>query len=104
MARRVTKAEAAQESGVVRPAARVLAADALVPAANLVEPPPNKFSHVLTRDEPYHYGSDMKAPPNGELRQGTPVLLVSDDGHHARVIDEHGLYVRVRTDSLRAHP
>jgi hypothetical protein len=72
-----------------------------VPAGNLVEPPPNQFSHELVADEPYHYGSDPAAPADGALAQGTPVLVVVDDGDSANVIDEHGLYVRVRRAALR---
>ena len=90
------------DHGFLRPAASVLAAGALVPAANLVEPPPDHFSHECTRNEPYRYGGDPSTPPDGELVMGTPVLVVADDGRHARVIDEHGLYVQVRSDSLRA--
>jgi hypothetical protein len=90
-----------QKSGVLRPSAEVLPADALVPSANIVDPPPDRFSHELTRDEPYRFGDDSSASPDGQLRRGTQVLMVSNDGHHARVIDERGLYVRVRTDSLR---
>lgn len=101
-AKRVGAAKDPQTSGVLRPTADVLAADALVPAANVVQPPPDQFSHVLTRDEPYRFGSDPTASPDGELQRGTPVLVVVDDGHHARVIDERGLYVQVRSGSLRS--
>jgi hypothetical protein len=72
-----------------------------VPAGNLIEPPPNQFSHELVDDEPYHYGTDLAAPADGTLAQGTPVLVVAEDGRSANVIDEHGLYVRVRRDALR---
>ena len=100
--RRDAAAHDVQSSGVVRPPVTVLGADAIVPAANLVEPPPDQFSHELTRDEPYRFGGDSNSSPDGQLPRGTPVLLVADDGHHARVIDERGLYVEVRIDSLRA--
>jgi hypothetical protein len=90
-----------QTSGVLRPTPRVLAPDALVPAANLVEPPPDHFSHELDRDEPYRFGTDASASPDGEFQRGTPVLVIADDGHHAHVIDERGLYVQVRSASLR---
>lgn len=90
-----------QTTGVLRPAAEVLGADSLVPALNLVQPPPDQFSHELTRDEPYRFGSDPTASPDGELHRGTPVLVVANDGRHARVIDERGLYVQVRSESLR---
>ena len=92
----------AQESRVLRPTPNVLPEDAVVPPANLVEPPPDHFSHELTRDEPYRFGGDSSAPPDGEFRRGTPVLVIVDDGHHARVIDENGLYVQVRSASLRS--
>lgn len=101
-AKRDAAAKDTQTSGVLRPTAEVLAADALVPAANVVQPPPDQFSHVLTRDEPYRFGTDPTATPDGELQRGTPVLVVVNDGHHARVIDGRGLYVQVRSESLRA--
>ena len=90
-----------QTTGVLRPAAEVLGPDSLVPAVNLVQPPPDQFSHELTRDEPYRFGSDSTTSPDGELQRGTPVLVVANDGRHARVIDERGLYVQVRSESLR---
>jgi hypothetical protein len=99
--KRRAAAKASQKSGVLRPTAEVLSADALIPAANIVDPPPEEFSHELTRDEPYHFGSGTKGPPDGEFRRGTRVVVVTDDGHHAGVIDERGLYVHVRADSLR---
>ena len=92
----------AQKSGVLRPSMTVLPSDALIPAPNFVEPPPKKFTHELTRDEPFHFGKDPLAAPDGELCRGTPVVLVTDDGHLASVIDERGLCVLVRTSSLRA--
>ena len=101
-AKRDFAAKDAQTTGVLRPAAEVLTADSLVPAANFVQPPPDQFSHVLTRDEPYRFGTDLAASPDGELQRGTPVLVIVNDGHHARVIDERGLYVQVRSESLRS--
>ena len=100
-AKRDDAAKDAQTAGVLRPAAEVLGADSLVPAANFVQPPPDQFSHELTRDEPYRFGADPTASPDGELQRGTPVLVIVNDGHHARVIDERGLYVQVRSESLR---
>ena len=90
------------ETRVLRPEVSVLSGDALVPSGNIVEPPPNHFSHELTRDEPYSYGTEPSAASDGQLTQGTPVLLVAVDGSYARVIDPSGLYVRVRADSLRS--
>ncbi len=101
-AKRDVAAKGAQTSGVLRPTAEVLAADALVPSANVLQPPPDQFSHVLTRDEPYRFGSDPTASPDGELQRGAPVLVVANDGLHARVIDKRGLYVQVRSESLRS--
>ncbi len=84
-----------------RPEATILPSNAIVPAANFVEPPPNRFSHEVVDDEPYRYGADPEAPADGTLTAGAPVLLVVDDGRYANVVDEHGLYVRVRRASLR---
>jgi len=92
------------EGEVQRPEATILPTSAIVPAANFVEPPPNRFSHELVVDEPYHYGTDPAAPADGTLAPGTQVLVVVDDGRYANVIDGRGLYVRVRRDSLRPLP
>lgn len=90
---------------MLRPEPVVVGDDALVPPSNLLVPPPNRFSHVLTLDEPYRF--DRPRPddePDGVLTSGTPVLLIVDDGHRCRVADAQGLYVEVRRDSLRDRP
>jgi hypothetical protein len=101
MPRKPERAPGSTEGVVLRPEATVLPSGAIVPAANLIEPAPNQFSHELIDDEPYHYGVDPASPADGTLAPGTRVLLVADDGRYANVIDEHGLYVRVRRRSLR---
>ena len=75
-----------------------------MPAGNLVEPAPTRFTHVLVRDEPYRYNPDPEAAPDGTLPSGTRVVLVATTGDDANVVDERGLSVHVRPDSLRPLP
>jgi hypothetical protein len=91
--------EASME-GFLRPKAEVLLDSALIPGKNLIVPPPNQFTHELTRDEDYHYGGGAGA--DGVFPVGTRVLLVrQQEGGRCHVIDERGLYVEVACDSLR---
>lgn len=86
----------------LRPKAEVLPDSALIPGKNLVIPPPNQFTHELTRDEAYHYGGTAASSADGVFPIGTRVLLVrQQDGGRCSVIDERGLYVEVACDSLR---
>jgi hypothetical protein len=86
----------------LRPKAEALPESALVPDSNLVDPPPNEFTHEVTRVEPYYYRGVAPSGPDGTFRAGTRVLLVrQQDGGRCRVIDEQGLYVEVACDSLR---
>jgi hypothetical protein len=89
---------------VVRPPIEVVDPDALVPDANLVRPPPNRFTHELTRDEPFRY-QDTDERPTGTLSKGTRVVLLID-GPTCRVVDGSGLYVAIDGAALRPldHP
>lgn len=89
--------------GFVRPEALVLPANALVPNENLIWPPPNLFTHVLARVQPYFYGAAADGgPADGELAAGTRVvLLVYEGGSACRVVDGRGLYVEVEYAALR---
>jgi hypothetical protein len=86
----------------VRPKAEILAESALVPESNLLDPPPNQFTHEVTRVEPYYFRGVAPSGPDGTFPVGARVLLVrQQDGGRCRVIDERGLYVEVACDSLR---
>jgi len=87
---------------MLRPEAKMLGDEALVPAANLVRPPPNRFTHELALDEPYHFDRPQRAAePDGVLPAGTPVAVLVESGERCRVVDGRGLYVEVRRQSLR---
>jgi hypothetical protein len=87
---------------MLRPEARVLADETLVPNANLIRPPPNRFTHELVVDEPYRFDRPERArEPDGVLRAGTPVAVLVEGGERCRVVDGSGLYVEVRRASLR---
>jgi hypothetical protein len=94
----------AEPEVVLRPEAVVLGDEALVPAANLVRPPPNHFTHELTVDEPYRFDrpGGGQSGHDGVLHAGTPVMLLVEGDDTCRVVDGSGLYVAVRCSSLRA--
>jgi hypothetical protein len=89
--------------GFVRPKAVVLPENATVPDRNLISPPPNQFTHELTRPQPFYFAAAQQAtPPDGQFPAGTKVvLLVYDGGRYCRVADGQGLYVEVEYDSLK---
>jgi hypothetical protein len=88
--------------GIIRPEAHVLPESSLVPAQNLISPPPNQFTHELTRQLPFFYNTARQSPePDGHLPAGTKVVLVVDDGEHCRVVDGPGLYVEVERAGLK---
>jgi hypothetical protein len=95
------KKRTTSDARVDRPPMIVLADNSVIPATHLIQPPPNHFTHVLSVDEPYRFDTTT-GPSDGYLASGTQVLLVSEDGAKARVVDERGLYVEVRRGSLRA--
>jgi hypothetical protein len=90
---------------VGRPDAVVLGEEALVPERNIVRPPPNRFTHELTVDEPYRLDRPKRAAePDGVLPASTRVVLLVESADHCRVVDGNGLYVEVRRASLRRLP
>src|SRR5215211_6011998 len=90
---------------MLRPEARVLADETLVPEANLVRPPPNRFTHQLALDEPYRLDRpDHAGEPDGVLPAGTPVAVLVEGSERYRVVDGNGLYVEVRRASVRRLP
>jgi len=86
-----------------RPKASVLPEAAMVPERNLLDPPPNKFTHEVKSEQPYYYGdSGRSGEPAGTFPAGTPVLLVSHDGGAVcHVVDGRGLYVSMAFKGLR---
>jgi hypothetical protein len=100
--RREGKRAASRGAGrMIRPKAVVLEEAALVPSGSLVKPPPNQFTHVVTRQQPFFFGDTDRAP-DGEFAPGARiVLMVFDGGSTCRVIDEQGLYVQTAYEGLR---
>ena len=88
--------------GFIRPDAEVLPETAMVPERNLIVPPPDQFTHELTRAQPFYYpGPQQGTAPDGELPAGTRVvLLVHDGGPYCRVVSGQGLYVAVEFAAL----
>jgi hypothetical protein len=89
--------------GFIRPEAKILPRESLVPAENLVRPPPNRFTHETVARTPFSYaGTRGPTPGDGSLAEGTKVVLLrTDDDGRAGVVDGSGLYVLVAASSLR---
>lgn len=89
--------------GIIRPEPSVLPESSLIPALNLISPPPNRFTHEVTRPCPFYYTTARQSSaPDGQLPAGTKVvLLVDDGGEHCRVVDGQGLYVEVERAGLK---
>lgn len=93
------------EPRVLRPAVTVLPESAMVPERNLVVPPPRVFTHEVSDDTPFHYGSAAHgSAPDGELPAGRRVVLMTQDaaGERCRVVDAQGLHVEIPCAALRA--
>ena len=93
--------------GFIRPEAKVLPKESLVPAENLISPPPNRFTHETVARTSFSYagargGALGEGKGDGSLAEGTKVVLLrSDDDGRAGVVDGSGLYVLVPASSLR---
>jgi hypothetical protein len=89
--------------GFLAPKAVVLDPGALVPAPSIV-PPPNRFTHVLRRREPYYVPAKAGRPegPAGHFAKGTRVVLLGRRGRYGRVADRRGRHVEVELESLEA--
>jgi hypothetical protein len=99
--RQSTRKSTVNTGRVLRPKPNVLSDRALVPEARLIKPPPNQFTHVVLRAQPYYYG-DTHDAADGELAAGTVVvLMVYDSGPYCRVVDAQGLYVETMYEGLR---
>ena len=92
--------------GFLRPAARTLGEEALIPPENLVRPPPNRFTHEVVAETPFYFGHESDGgAPNGRFPAGTSVvLLVRGEHSRCRVVNDQGLYVEVDGDSLTELP
>jgi hypothetical protein len=87
---------------MTRPKAVVLSKSAVVPPRNLINPPPNRFTHEVLRSQPYFYEWAKGATPDGELSDGTKVtLMVHKGGDRCRVVTGDGLYVDTEYAGLR---
>jgi hypothetical protein len=85
-----------------RPKATILPDESIVPEKNLVSPHPNKFTHELSRTEPYYYSESAQGKKaDGKFSKGTKVVMLRHDGPTCRVVDRRGLYVEVAYDSLK---
>jgi hypothetical protein len=95
------------KDAVSRPEPTVLHERTLVPAANLVRPVPNTFTHRVVADQPYWYRSGPAGrAADGVLPAGHRVVVlvtgIEVDGvAGCRVVDEQGLYVVVRAAGVR---
>lgn len=89
---------------MLRPKRSVLPASALIPAANVLQPPPNRFTHKVAAPQPYWFALPPdEAHADGLFEAGTPVVLLHHDGGVlCRVADGRGLYVLTRLDGLSA--
>jgi hypothetical protein len=87
----------------IRPEANVLSDESLIPNENLINPPPNQFTHELKSTQSFYYeAAQQSASPDGELPENTKVVLLRyDGGSYCRVVDEQGLYVEIKFDSLK---
>jgi len=88
--------------GMLRPKVRIVPASALVPHDRLIQPPPNRFTHLVRERQPYYYGPKPGKRPDGEFAEGTPVvLMVHDRGKMCWVVDGQGLYVLTPFEGLK---
>jgi hypothetical protein len=71
--------------------------------ANIIQPPPNQFTHELIQDESYFFGGPQQGtPPDGTLSKGTKVVLMHyDGGGYCRVVDGEGVYAVTAYFSLK---
>jgi hypothetical protein len=89
--------------GMKRPEATVLPDTALIPPSSVISPPPNQFTHEVTRQQPFYFShGEPIGTANGEFRAGTKVvLLVYDGGTMCRVADGAGLYADTSFEGLQ---
>jgi hypothetical protein len=87
--------------GMIQPESQVLPGAALVPDRNVIDPPPDRFTHTVTRVQPYFYAvpSENHAP-DGHFQAGALVVLLKDQNPYCWVADAQGLYVATERDGL----
>jgi hypothetical protein len=96
-----TQRSAVDTGRVRRPNAIVLDAKSVVPEAHLIKPPPNQFTHEVTRAQRYYYET-AQGSSDGKYAAGTRVVLMfHDGGPTCRVVDARGLYVETAFKGLR---
>lgn len=88
---------------IIRPKATVLPESALVPERNLIQPPPNQFTHTVISEQPYYYKDpEPTDSPDGVFKAGTrAVLLRHKGGGLCHVATEQGLHVVTAVEGLR---
>jgi hypothetical protein len=88
---------------MLRPKASVLPESAMVPAQNLIQPPPNQFTHQVAKEQPYYFTSPKHdSVPDGFFVPTTRVLVIRRDGRGiCHVADGRGLYVATAFKGLR---
>jgi hypothetical protein len=77
--------------------------EALIPPANQLKPPPNRFTHRLREAAPFFYDAAAAAHGHsaGQWPARTELLLMADDGGPwVQVADAQGLYVLVARAAL----
>jgi len=90
---------------MLRPDVVVLGDGAIVPESNLIQPAPARFTHELTRDEPYRFdNAGFSGQPHGVLSAGTLVVVAAKGPETSRVVAGSGLCVDVSTAALRRLP
>ncbi|MGZ8900907.1 MAG: hypothetical protein ACXW3Z_12495 [Limisphaerales bacterium] len=99
----VRELEPIDMKGFIRPEPVVLPSGSLIPAPNLINPPPNHFTHQAQRETPYFYSEAANnKQPDGVIPPGTRVtMLRCEDGGRCRVVDERGLYIQVDSKNLQ---
>jgi hypothetical protein len=87
--------------GMLRPAATVMPASALVPEVAVVTPPPNRFTHAVRVRQPFYGGTAARGEPSGMFAPGAKVvLMVQGRGDACRVVDRRGRYVTTSRQGL----
>ena len=88
--------------GMLRPAQTVMPSSEVEPTADVVAPPPNRFTHVVRARQPFYVGSVLRGETGGTLSAGAKVvLMVRGKGDVCRVIDRRGRYVTTSFKGLR---
>jgi uncharacterized protein YgiM (DUF1202 family) len=60
------------------------------------------MTHVIIRDtKHYRAGPQQQSPPDGTLKAGTKVKLLSDQGSYSSVVTEDGTETFVSTSDLK---